>query len=73
MKRRVFLSTAAMGSAASMLAAPAIAQAAPQVSWRLTSSYPKSLETLYGISEQVSRRISEMTDGGFQILSLIHI
>ena len=67
MKRRVFLSTAAMGSAASMLAAPAIAQAAPQVSWRLTSSYPKSLETLYGISEQVSRRISEMTDGGFQI------
>ena len=67
MKRRVFLSTAAMGSAASMLAAPAIAQAAPRVSWRLTSSYPKSLETLYGISEQVSRRISEMTDGGFQI------
>ena len=67
MKRRVFLSTAGMGSAAAMLAAPALAQGKPSISWRLTSSYPKSLETLWGISEQVARRVSEMTDGGFQI------
>lgn len=67
MKRRNFLSTAAVGSAATMLAAPALAQAQPTVTWRLTSSYPKSLETLYGISDHVSRRIAEVTDGGFQI------
>ena len=75
MKRRDFLSTAGVGSAATiaasvattMLAAPALAQAQPTVSWRLTSSYPKSLETLFGISEQLSRRIAEMTDGAFRI------
>ena len=67
MKRRVFLSTAGVGSAATMLAAPALAQAQPTVNWRLTSSYPKSLETLYGISDQVARRVSEITDGGFRI------
>ncbi len=67
MKRRDFLSTAALGSAASVLAAPALAQARPNVTWRLTSSYPKSLETLYGISDHVARRVAEMTDGGFQI------
>lgn len=67
MKRRVFLSSAAVGSAATMLAAPALAQSQPKISWRLASSYPKSLETLWGISEQVSRRVSELTDGAFQI------
>ena len=67
MKRRTFLTTATLGGAAATLAAPALAQAQPQVNWRLTSSYPKSLETLYGISAQLSKRIAEMTDGGFQI------
>ncbi len=67
MKRRDFLSTAALGSAAGVLATPALAQARPNVSWRLTSSYPKSLETLYGISDHVARRVTEITDGGFQI------
>ncbi|ARJ70194.1 TRAP transporter substrate-binding protein [Paracoccus contaminans] len=67
MKRRNFLSTAGIGSAAAMLAAPALAQGQPSVTWRLASSYPKSLSTLWGISEQVSRRIAEITDGGFQI------
>ena len=67
MKRRDFLSTAGLGSAATLLAAPALAQGQPTVSWRLTSSYPKSLETLYGISEQLSTRIAEMTGGGFRI------
>ncbi|MBB1498629.1 TRAP transporter substrate-binding protein [Paracoccus sp. MC1862] len=67
MKRRDFLSTAGIGSAATMLAAPALAQAQPTVSWRLTSAYPNSLETLYGISSQLSQRIGEMTDGGFRI------
>ena len=30
------------------LAAPAIAQEMPEVKWRLTSSFPKSLDTIYG-------------------------
>ncbi|MGL4290322.1 MAG: twin-arginine translocation signal domain-containing protein, partial [Phreatobacter sp.] len=48
MKRRAFLKSAGLGSAAVAVASPAIAQASPSITWRLTSSYPKSLETLYG-------------------------
>ncbi len=67
MKRRQFLTAATAGVAASAIAAPAIAQSNPEIKWRLTSSFPKSLDTLYGISEYFAKRISEITDGKFQI------
>ncbi|OCX66594.1 ABC transporter substrate-binding protein [Thioclava sp. SK-1] len=69
MDRRSFLSTAAIGTAATTLAAPAIAQENPQINWRLTSSFPNSLATLYGNSQELGRRVSEATDGKFQIQS----
>lgn len=49
------------------LAAPAIAQTNPTVSWRLTSGFPKALDTIYGAAEDLGRYVSEMTDGAFQI------
>jgi TRAP-type mannitol/chloroaromatic compound transport system substrate-binding protein len=67
MKRRAFLTTAAVGAAATGLAAPAIAQANPQVSWRLTSGFPKSLDTIYGAAETFTKAVAEMTDNAFQI------
>lgn len=67
MKRRNFLSTAAVGAAASTLAAPAIAQSAPKISWRLTSGFPKALDTIFGAAEVFSKIVSEATDGNFQI------
>lgn len=67
MDRRRFLASAGIGSAGVALAAPAIAQEAPKINWRLTSSYPKSLDTLFGISESLSRIVAELTDGAFQI------
>ena len=67
MKRRAFITRAGFVAAASGLAAPAIAQSNPKITWRLTSSYPKSLETLYGISTELSERINEISDGNFQI------
>ncbi|MDP3319040.1 MAG: ABC transporter substrate-binding protein, partial [Bosea sp. (in: a-proteobacteria)] len=68
MDRRRFVKTAAGGAAGSALvAAPAIAQAQPKITWRLTSSYPKSLDTLFGLSTQVAKRVAEATDGNFQI------
>ncbi len=71
MDRRSFLTKASVGgvaaAGASMLAAPAIAQSMPQVNWRLTSSFPKSLDTIYGAAETMSNMISDMTDGKFKI------
>ena len=70
MQRRRFLKTAGIGAAATgtaALAAPALAQGTPEVKWRLTSSFPKSLDTLWGGAELVCRRVGEITDGKFKI------
>ncbi len=68
MDRRSFLTKAALGSAAATtLAAPALAQSAPKITWRMTSSFPKSLDTLWGNTEELCKRVSEATDGAFQI------
>lgn len=66
MKRRQFL-TAGAGLAATAVAAPAIAQSQPEIRWRLTSSFPKSLDTIYGGAETFAKYVSEATDGKFQI------
>lgn len=68
LERRKFLKTAAGGGAiAATLAAPAIAQSAPQVRWRLTSGFPRSLDTIYGTSETFAKNVLEATDGKFEI------
>ena len=67
MKRRDFLSKSALGAAAGALAAPAIAQTLPEVKWRCASSFPKSLDTIYGGGEVISKRVAELTSGKFQI------
>ena len=68
MKRREFLKAAGVGLAASTaVAAPAIAQSMPEVKWRLTSSFPKSLDTLYGAAETFAKYVAEATDNKFQI------
>jgi TRAP-type mannitol/chloroaromatic compound transport system substrate-binding protein len=66
MKRRQFLKVAAAGGAAAV-ASPAIAQSMPEIKWRLTSSFPKSLDTIYGAAEFFSKAVSEATDGKVQI------
>jgi TRAP-type mannitol/chloroaromatic compound transport system substrate-binding protein len=71
MQRRKFLSTAGIGAAAAaatgVVAAPAIAQSAPELNWRLTSSFPKSLDTLFGGAEHFAKIVAEATDNKFQI------
>ncbi|HRJ70117.1 MAG TPA: TRAP transporter substrate-binding protein DctP [Beijerinckiaceae bacterium] len=67
MKRRQFLAAGAGGLAATAIAKPAIAQAMPEVRWRLTSSFPKNLDTIYGTAETFARFMREATDGKFQI------
>jgi TRAP-type mannitol/chloroaromatic compound transport system substrate-binding protein len=67
MKRRQFLAAAGLTAGATTLASPAIAQSNPEVRWRLSSGFPKSLDTLYGANEVFSRYISDVTDGRFQV------
>ena len=67
MKRRQFLTAGAGAAAATAVAAPAIAQSMPEIKWRLTSSFPKSLDTIYGGAEVFAKAVSEATDGKFQI------
>jgi len=67
MDRRRLLKTAAIGAAAGTIATPAIAQALPELKWRLTSSFPKSLETLFGAAETFAKRVAQLSDNKFQI------
>lgn len=68
MDRRSFITKAGVGAAgAAALAAPAVAQSTPQVRWRLTSSFPNSLDTIYGGATTLSRYLSEATDGNFEL------
>jgi TRAP-type mannitol/chloroaromatic compound transport system substrate-binding protein len=67
MDRRKFVTGAAVAAPAVALAAPAIAQSAPEIRWRLASSFPKSLDTIYGGAEVMSRMVAELTDNKFQI------
>ena len=67
MERRSFLKKAGVGLAAGAVAMPAIAQNAPTIKWRLASSFPKSLDTIYGGAEHMAKRVSEATGGKFQI------
>src|SRR3954466_5173460 len=67
MQRRKFLTAAGAGLAAAAIAKPAIAQSAPALKWRLTSSFPKSLDTIYGAAEVFAKSVAESTDNKFQI------
>ena len=48
-------------------AAPAVHTGLPAVQWRMTSSFPKSIDTLYGSSELLANRLREITGGKFDI------
>ena len=71
--RRKFIGKAAAATAgaaavaASSFPKPAIAQEMPEIKWRLTSSFPKSLDTIYGAAEVMSKAVAAMTGGKFQI------
>src|SRR6266566_3278448 len=67
MKRRDVLKVAGAGFAAAAIAKPAIAQSMPELKWRCTSSFPKSLDTLYGGAEIFAKAVAEATENKFQI------
>ncbi len=71
MERRKFLKSAGVGLAAGAAAMPTLSRAQqaalPEVKWRLASSFPKSLDTIYGAAEIMAKRVAACTGGKFQI------
>ena len=67
MNRRKFFKAATLTAASAAIAAPAIAQSAPTVRWRLATSFPKNLDTLYGACEMFSKAIADLSEQKFQI------
>ncbi|MES2076202.1 MAG: TRAP transporter substrate-binding protein [Pseudomonadota bacterium] len=70
MERRSFLKKAAVGAGAGAIAAPALAaDALPTINWRLASSFPKSLDTIFGAADTFTKRVAALTGGKFNIRS----
>ena len=67
MERRSFIQRAGIAGVLAAGAAPAVVHAQANIRWRLASSFPKSLDTIYGAAEVFSKKVSEMTGGKFQI------
>lgn len=66
MDRRSLIKNAGIAGVLAAGIAPAVhAQAA--VRWRLASSFPKSLDTIYGTAEVFAKQVSDATGGKFQI------
>jgi TRAP-type mannitol/chloroaromatic compound transport system substrate-binding protein len=67
MERRKFL-TAGTGIAGILAAGVAPAVHAQQaIRWRLASSFPKALDTIYGGAEEFAKRVKELSGGKFEI------
>ncbi|MDD0840767.1 TRAP transporter substrate-binding protein [Curvibacter sp. HBC61] len=66
MDRRSIIKQAGIAGVLAAGAAPAVhAQAA--VRWRLASSFPKSLDTIYGAAEVFAKKVKELSGGKFEI------
>ncbi|MGQ3675601.1 TRAP transporter substrate-binding protein [Xanthobacter sp. TB0139] len=53
--------------ASSAIAAPAVTNGQPDIRWRMTSSFPRQLDSLYGGAQMLARYVEEATDGHFRI------
>lgn len=67
MERRSFVRSAGIAGVLAAGVAPAVVNAQANVRWRLVSSFPKSLDTIFGASEVFAKKVSEATGGKFQI------
>ena len=67
MERRSFLKNAGIAGVLAAGSAPAIVHAQQNLRWRLASSFPKSLETLFGGAETFAKNVTEATGGKFTV------
>jgi TRAP-type mannitol/chloroaromatic compound transport system substrate-binding protein len=74
LNRRNLLKKAALGTAAGALTScggggesgPAV-QTQPRLNWRLASSFPRSLDTIYGGAEVLAEQVEKLSEGRFRI------
>ncbi len=67
MERRSFVSGAGIAGVLAAGVAPAVVHAQANIRWRLASSFPKSLDTIYGAAEIFAKQVGVMSGGKFQI------
>ena len=67
MERRSFVQGAGLAGILAAGMAPAVVHAQANIRWRLASSFPKSLDTIYGAADVFSKLVSSMSGGKFQI------
>jgi len=67
MERRSFVKQAGLAGVLAAGVAPAVVHAQANIRWRLASSFPKALDTIFGASDVFAKKVSELTSGKFQI------
>jgi TRAP-type mannitol/chloroaromatic compound transport system substrate-binding protein len=66
MDRRSLIKHAGIAGVLAAGVAPAV-HAQATIRWRLASSFPKALDTIYGAAEIFAKQVGAMTGGKFQI------
>jgi TRAP-type mannitol/chloroaromatic compound transport system substrate-binding protein len=67
MERRLFVRGAGLAGVLAAGAAPAVVHAQANIRWRLASSFPKALDTIFGAAEVFAKSVNDMSGGKFQI------
>src|SRR5690606_1856514 len=66
MDRRSIVKSAGLAGVLAAGVAPAV-HAQQAVRWRLASSFPRSLDTIFGSAEMLSKTVKELSGGKFEI------
>jgi len=67
MDRRSLIKNAGIAGVLAAGVAPAVVNAQAAVRWRLSSSFPKALDTIYGAAEVFASKVKAMSGGKFEI------
>src|SRR5437773_4104328 len=67
MERRSFIRQTGLAGVLAAGMAPAVVHAQANIRWRLASSFPRSLDTIFGGAEVFAKKVSDLSSGKFQI------
>jgi TRAP-type mannitol/chloroaromatic compound transport system substrate-binding protein len=67
MDRRSIIKNAGIAGIIAAGAAPAVHAQAASIRWRLASSFPKSLDTIFGAADTFAKKVGELSGGKFVI------